>query len=251
MQLRYTRSVAEKSEASSDIPVNATLELHTSDDRQTLKARVLDTLVDEIMLGTLAPGDKLSEGRLAKTFGVSRMPVREALIELSRRGMVRVVPQVGTFVTELSTAEVVAQLEVREALEVQAARLLAERATEPVLTKLQTLLQTMQDAAESGNARTYVALDEAFHATIMQATQNPALNEHYRILTQALHREYLSLVVSASHGRMSRSLAEHQRVMECLTAGDVEAAEAAMREHVGRGREELRQALEARAGAKQ
>lgn len=210
---------------------------------------MLDTLVDEIVLGMLSPGEKLSEGRLAKRFGVSRMPVREALIELSRRGMVRVVPQVGTFVTEMSTEEVTAQLEVREALEVHAARLTAERSTPPVLAKLEALLEAMNDAAAAGNPRAYVALDEAFHSTIMQATQNSALLEHYRILTQALHREYLSLVVSATHGRMGRSLEEHREVMRCLREGDVDGAEVAMREHVVRGRAELRDALAARTAA--
>lgn len=216
-------------------------------ERQTLKSRVLETLVDEIMNGVLLPGQKLSEYRLAQRFGVSRMPVREALIELNRRGMVRVVPQVGTFVTEMTAEEISHQFEVREALEVQAARLSAERATEADLQKLEAIIEAMGDAANDGSARRYVALDESFHATIFQSTSNPALIEHYKALMNSLHREYLSLVVSATHGRMERSLLEHRQVLKGLRASNLDAAETAMREHVQRGKAELEEAIEQRS----
>jgi len=221
----------------------ATLRLQ---ENRTHKAMVIDSLVDEIINGDIAPGEKLSENRLAKRYGTSRMPVREALIELNRRGMVRVVPQVGTFVIEITPERAVSQFEVREALEVEAARLSAVRRDDEVLATLQDLLDRMQMAINDGQLKRHVTLDEEFHAVIFESAQNDVLREHYTLLKSMLHREYLAMVVSQLEGRMQRSHAEHTAVFEAIKAGDPVAADAAVRAHVTTGRIELQNALAAR-----
>ncbi|MCI0144239.1 GntR family transcriptional regulator [Arthrobacter bambusae] len=204
---------------------------------------VIDSLVDDIVSGEIPAGAKLSENRLARRYGTSRMPVREALIELNRRGMVRVVPQVGTFVIEITPERAVSQFEVREALEVEAARLSSLRRDDEALATMQDLLDRMQAAVVEGALRRHVALDEEFHAAIFDSTGNAALKDHYTLLMSTLHREYLAMVVSTLQGRMRRSLSEHIAVFEGIHSGDPRAADDAMRIHVTSGKHEIEKVL--------
>lgn len=215
-------------------------------DRRSYKTVILEALSDDVVSGKLMPGEKLSEIRLAERFGVSRMPVREALIELRRRGMVRVIPQVGTYVTEITTDLVLSQFEVREALEVEAARLSAARSSNADKKRLQDLMEQMSVEAAKGSTKMYIALDANFHAAIFESTGNPTLVEHYESLMGNLKREYLSLLVSSKEGRTSRSLAEHAAVLDAIVQGDSDLAGERMRTHVVTGRIELQEAMELR-----
>lgn len=206
----------------------------------------MDALSDDIVSGELKPGEKLSEVWLAERFGVSRMPVREALIELRRRGMVRVIPQVGTFVTEVAPDLVASQFEVREALEVEAARLSASRRDAADIERLRDILERMRGEAENGSAKKYIALDVDFHAAIFDSAANGPLKEHYDLLMGTLHREFMSLLVSSVEGRTVRSLAEHVAVLDAIVSGDPELAGNRMRAHVVSGKNELQEAMSRR-----
>jgi len=175
----------------------------------SMKDAIVSQLRQEIASGIIPFGEKLSEARLAQRFGVSRMPVREALKELEASGFVAIEHRRGTFVRSLSRPEILDLYEVREAVECMAARLCANRASNQIVALLDEVLFAMADA------------------------------DYYRLLIQQLRRGLLSLIVTRREGRMERSLAEHRAIVGAIRARDAQAAEAAMRTHVQQGRLEL------------
>jgi DNA-binding GntR family transcriptional regulator len=205
----------------------------------SMKDAIAAQLREEIASGTIAFGEKLSEARLAQRFGVSRMPVREALKELEAAGFVAIEHRRGTFVRRLSRREILDLFEVREAVECMAARLCADRATNEIVALLDEVMLAMGGAAQSGDADGYVASDERLHELIIQGAGNAPLADYYRLLVQQLHRGLLSSIVTRREGRMKRSLAEHEAIVAAIQARDAQAAEAAMRAHVQQGRLEL------------
>jgi DNA-binding GntR family transcriptional regulator len=205
----------------------------------SMKDAIVSQLRQEIASGTIAFGEKLSEARLAQRFGVSRMPVREALKELEAAGFVAIEHRRGTFVRQLSRPEILDLFEVREAVECMAARLCADRATNDIVAQLDEVMLAMGDAVQGGNADGFVGTDERLHELIMRGAGNAPLADYYRLLVQQLHRGLLSSIVTRREGRMERSLAEHEAIVGAIRARDAQAAEAAMRAHVQQGRLEL------------
>jgi DNA-binding GntR family transcriptional regulator len=205
----------------------------------SMKDSIVSQLRQEIASGTIAFGEKLSEARLAQRFGVSRMPVREALKELEAAGFVAIEHRRGTFVRRLSRREILDLYEVREAVECMAARLCAGRATNEVVALIDEVMLAMGGAARDSDADGYIATDERLHELIMQGAGNAPLADYYRLLVQQLHRGLLSSIVTRREGRMERSLAEHETIVGAIRARDAQAAEAAMRTHVQQGRLEL------------
>src|ERR1700722_4977740 len=205
----------------------------------SMKDAIVSQLRQEIASGIIAFGEKLSEARLAQRFGVSRMPVREALKELEAAGFVAIEHRRGTFVRRLSRREILDLYEVREAVECMAARLCADRATNDIVARLDEVMFAMGAAAQGGDAEGYIATDERLHELIMEGAGNSPLAAYYRLLVQQLHRGLLSSIVTRREGRMERSLAEHRALVGAIAARDAQAAEAAMRAHVQQGRLEL------------
>jgi DNA-binding GntR family transcriptional regulator len=198
--------------------------------------------------GQIAPGEKLSEARLAERFGVSRMPVRDAFKELENAGFVTIEERRGTFVRRTSRSEILDLFEVREAIEGMAARLCAYRANNDLLARLDEAIEAMSRQVKTLDMDGYSQTDERFHQLIMSGASNDWLSDHYRLLVQHLHRGLLSSIVTRREGRMDRSLAEHVEIMRALHAHDAQGAENAMRNHVHNGRMELQDEVSAKFG---
>src|SRR4051794_28645655 len=137
------------------------------------RAQAYDRLREAIVTLRLKPGERIADGRLAQELGVSRTPVREAILQLADEGLVDVVPQHGTFVAPISLEAVREAQFVREALEVAALREVVERITDAELAELDASL-TAQAEAEGDPARFY-ALDEAFHRRLMEISSFPGV----------------------------------------------------------------------------
>jgi DNA-binding GntR family transcriptional regulator len=212
------------------------------------KDLIIQQLRAEIVSGEIAPGEKLSEARLAERFGVSRMPVRDAFKELENAGFVTIEQRRGTFVRRTSRSEILDLFEVREAIEGMAARLCAYRANNQLLAKLDEAIEAMSRQVKAMDRDGYSRTDERFHELIMSGASNEWLSEHYRLLVQHLHRGLLSSIVTRREGRMGRSLAEHVEIMRALAAHDPQGAENAMRNHVRKGQMELQDEVGAKFG---
>ncbi len=200
---------------------------------QNLATLAYERLERAILEGDLPPGERLSESALARRFGISRGPLREAIGQLEGRGLVERVSNLGARVVALDTADLLDLMEVREALEGMACRLAAERLREDDLARLAALLDAHAHAEPIVSGRGYFqgSGDRDFHQLILRASGNRRLavqlgSELYPLLRLYRHR------LSMRPGRPAEALAEHRTILEALTARCPERAEAAMRAHI-------------------
>lgn len=204
--------------------------------------RVLVTLRRMISAGELAAGERLAEIPLAQRLGVSRMPVRMAFRELEQEGLLVRAGARGFAVRAVSSAQIVGAVEVRGVLEGLAARLLAERgANEAVLQTLKLCLREGDALLEKGSfteadAPLYLDLNIRFHAAIIEASGNAAIQE---ALSRNDHLPFASVKalaiernnLAAEYKRLNYAHMQHHDIVEAIAAGQGARAEALMREH--------------------
>jgi DNA-binding GntR family transcriptional regulator len=148
-----------------------------------VQAQVTSALRRLIVSGQLQPGEALSEAVLARRYGVSRTPVREALKQLEREHLVQIIPRVGTYVHNASTDDVLDGLIVEEALEGIAARLAAGRPTTPEVSELDRVAGEMEATAAAGAALAHIVdANRRFHDLILRAAESPARQFHLGLL---------------------------------------------------------------------
>lgn len=182
------------------------------------------------MTGVLRPGERLDEQSLALRFGVSRTPIREALMQLASAGLVRLQPRRGAFVASLSLQEVIERFEVMAALEGACGALAARRLTEEERQRLLAAHEACVREAPSGDTDAYYYANERFHQVLYAACHNRYLAEQARQLHDRL-KPYRRLQLRA-RSRVASSLAEHEAVVEAILAGDGARAERALKDHI-------------------
>jgi DNA-binding GntR family transcriptional regulator len=187
-----------------------------------------EILRERIMSGALAPGARLNEVALAEELKISRPPLREALRVLSGEGLVVIVPGRGAFVTDLDLESFVQVAEVRMALEVETARLAAERVQPDDVERLEHLMAELEEAL-SGPSRAYPHHLE-FHHALAEATRNSHLASH---LGEVIRQVRLaSIQTNENPQRAHEVLVEHRAIADAVLRGDAAAAAAAMRAHI-------------------
>lgn len=196
--------------------------------------RLADSLRDEleqdIVTGSLQPGERLDEQTLAARFGVSRTPIREALMQLASAGLVELQPRRGAFVASLSLREVIERFEMMAALEGACGALAARRIIDGERAALLETHEACIQQVASGDADAYYYANERFHHAIYEAAHNGYLAEQARHLRDRL-RPYRRLQLRA-RSRVATSLAEHQAILDAILAGDGEKAERVLKDHV-------------------
>jgi len=199
----------------------------------TLSEHVFRRIQSAIVRGEIAPGSKISEPELARAYGISRGPLREAIHRLEGQRLLVRIPHVGARVVSLSHAELIELYEIRESLEGMACRLAAERMTVEEIDELRRVLDTHeQDAAFKAGVGYYQQEgDFDFHYRIIQGSGN-------RTLSQMLCGELYQLVrmyriqFSATPNRPRQAFAEHHRILDAIAERDGELAELLMRRHI-------------------
>jgi DNA-binding GntR family transcriptional regulator len=196
----------------------------------TLWQRVHEHLRREILDNRLPPGSELNEVALSRSLGVSRGPVREALGRLASEGLVTVRPRRGAVVTALSGEGFLAAYQVREALETLAIRLAVPRLRPADLDRLQALVDEMVAVAEGGDVDAFFRANAAFHATFVDASGNPVLQEAMSRLLDQMGRYRMRSV--ALRGSLRRSTVEHKAILCAVRASDAEKAARLLGEHI-------------------
>jgi len=196
-----------------------------------LERRAYERLRDEILSGALAPGEQLVEARIADELGISKTPVREALIRLQRDGLVAIEPYRGARVIEPSPQDVREILELRLVLESQIARDLASRRPPEVLAALGASIDRSKAALTKGRKRELLDSLTEFSDIQAEACGNSRMT---KLLVDL--RSALLLIGNTSlrvEGREQRSIAEHEAILAAIDAGDPEAAARATAAHIG------------------
>lgn len=195
-----------------------------------LRDQVRDEVRKRISYGKLGPGQRLIEQSLADEFGVSRIPVREALRMLESEGLVETIPRKGVVVKTFSRQDLEHLYDVRTALEVQAFRLAAERATAKDSRKLEALLKRAAKAMEKADVSTVSQVNVEFHETVVEIAGNPFLSSMLEPLTGRL-----GLLMGQSHEH-DRQMTEHSGLAEAIAEHDADRAGAAALAHIRRSR---------------
>lgn len=193
-----------------------------------------------ILNGTYRPGQRIRETDIAQALGVSRSPVREAVVHLAQEGLVKLHPQRGAFVREFDIREVRELYEVREAVEVQAVRLAAERAGEEQLAGLRDLLDTVERAlGEHGSSTDGLRgrtptdpypLDLDYHREVAMLSKNERLAQYVMEVNTQLY--LAKLKSTAPPGRARGAHEEHLAIYEAIKGRDSGAAEEAMKRNL-------------------
>ena len=200
-----------------------------ADTLSTLRDLVVERLRSAIVSGHSAPGTLFSVPTLAEEFGVSTTPVREALLELARVGLVTAVRNRGFRVEPTSLETLTHLFAIRELLECFAVKALAERRpTDP--DELQRLARVIEAMVEREDVAAYIAADRAFHAELVSQAGNPLLT---RMIMEARDTMRLyGIDTGAGRKRQVTSVAEHYRLVDLVAAGKGEAAATLLSRHI-------------------
>lgn len=186
-------------------------------------------LREAIVSAHLGPGQTLSEMDLALELGVSRTPVREAFIRLAMEGLVGVFPQLGTIVGPIDVDAVVEAQFVREVLEVAAARIVCSSSDPSQVAPLLDVLEAQATACDEGDVDRFHQLDDDLHRMIFERAGHPTAWRVVHSAKPQLDRvRHLALPDASTR---LHDLAEHREIVDAITAGDAEAADAAVRRH--------------------
>lgn len=200
-------------------------------DRQSLREQVASVLRAALVAGEMRPGVLYSVPTLAERFGVSATPVREAMLDLAKEGLVDPVRNKGFRVTELADKDLDDITQLRELIEVPTVARLAEVITDADVEGLRGLAHAIVDSAAEGDLIRYLEADRRFHLRLLALAGNPRLVEtvsHLRAQSRLYGLEQL-----AEQGRLTASAAEHDELLDALQANDAAWAEAVMRRHLG------------------
>lgn len=211
---------------------------------RTLADRVCLQIVTAIVKGEIPPGHKISEPELARTYGISRGPLREAIRRLEGLRLIERKPHVGARVVKLSAHELIEIYHVREALEGMACRLAAQNMTDEEIEGLKALLDTHEKSVEQKEWSSYFQKegDLDFHYRIVQGSKNDKLNELLGADLYHLVRMY-RYQFSVSSSRPKRALKEHRQIIDAIEARDPELAELLMRRHISAARRNIENKL--------
>lgn len=185
--------------------------------------QVFDFLRDQIISMELVPGQKISENSLAERFGVSRTPIREAIVTLVNLGFVEVRPQRGTFVSKLSMKKIVEARFIREALEVAIASYVAKNHTPQLIRQCEEILRLQQETIVADDALAFQNLDDAFHQKLADFTQFERAG--ILIKSEKAHMDRVrNLSLQEFGGQYDKMLAQHSDILEAIKQSDSERA---------------------------
>jgi DNA-binding GntR family transcriptional regulator len=203
----------------------------------TVRAQAANELRDRILTGRLQPGDRLDLDQLTAEFGISRTPIREALLELSYEGLVAITPRSGMAVVGITPQDAVDSFAILAALVGKAAEIATSRITPAELTELREL-----EGAIHGSDNV-VAANRRFHRALNYSARSPRLLTHLRQAVRVVPGNFFELFPEQER----RSRREHSALLRKIEAGDGSAARSLAEEHVLRAGEALGGWLAARA----
>ncbi|RBQ19008.1 GntR family transcriptional regulator [Spongiactinospora rosea] len=206
------------------------LDLPVVGERQSLREQVGHALRVALITGEMRPGVVYSAPVLAAHFGVSATPVREAMLDLAKEGLVEAVRNKGFRVTELSDRDLDELAHIRELIEVPTVAGLADPARAAEFERLRPLAGEIVAAAERGDLLGYVAADLRFHEDLLTLAGNAHLVTVVRDLRN--RARLYGLDPLSRQGALAESAQEHVWILDALSRGDSAAAETLMRRHI-------------------
>ncbi len=200
---------------------------------EALNDIMLSRLRADIVSGTFAFGERLSEDKLSKLYGVTKAPVRSALLKLQAEGLLKILPQRGAFVMDPSLEAVRALCELRIALELEAARLALQRNPDRLAERFTEIVQKMEPVSRSVNSAVYQSLDTELHIAFFQIAESEMLEATY---LSAVHWRFAALRRRLAENKRlaTRSFPEHCQIRDAVVARDFTELSLLLRQHIDR-----------------
>jgi GntR family transcriptional regulator, rspAB operon transcriptional repressor len=196
----------------------------------SVRAQVYLLIRDAIVSLQLVPGQALSENELADQYGVSRTPVREALIRLADDGLVEVVPQLGTYVSRIDPQAVREAQFIRESLELASLPRAADRVTDADAAALRALLDEQRAAAAEHDLRRWFALDEDLHRTLLEIAGHRRV---WSVVQSAkAHLDRVRMLSLPEPAVVEDLTSQHTAIVDNLLGGRRRAAETVLARHL-------------------
>lgn len=199
--------------------------------RPTLRDHVSDALRAAIISGELEPGVLYSAPWLSERFGVSATPVREAMLDLVRQGLVTSVPNKGFRVTETSDEDLDSIARIRMLLEPPSVRSIVEVIPEADIPGLRAKADRIVDAAKRGDLVEYVDADRQFHLTLLEYCRNPRLSQIVSDLRA--QTRLFGLAALVERGELENSAQEHHTIIDLIERRRGDEVEQYLRRHIG------------------
>jgi DNA-binding GntR family transcriptional regulator len=196
---------------------------------RNLPDHVRSVLFEAILTGVLAPGERLMVDEVAEHFGVSKIPVREALKALESEGWVEIRPRRGTFVKPLSETELRQVFEMRRVLEPYSARLAALRRSDAQLVELEGLVAEGIQAIHAGDVARTTRANSQFHSVMAEAMNNELMGAAISNLESRLRRYFMAV----EWQQRAESMAQHRAIFEAIRDKNAALAEKLTVAHIG------------------
>jgi DNA-binding GntR family transcriptional regulator len=204
-------------------------------DANTRRQYVYKYVYENIIDLTYKPGTSLSENEIAAQLGVSRTPVREALIQLSKEDLVEIIPQIGTFVSLIDPNLVEESRFMRETLEIGVIKLAAENITEKTLLQLENSIKMQQIVIGDSDYKEFLHQDDAFHQVIFQSLDKDRTWQTIDQMNAQFKRVRILRLLTTGRSRWEDILHEHEKIVLCLRNKDVQLAQNTMKDHLTKG----------------
>jgi DNA-binding GntR family transcriptional regulator len=198
--------------------------------RNYLHDEVAQRLRALIQSGEMQPRERLNETVLAKRFGISRTPLREAIKILSAEGLLDILPNRGAQVASISLVEIEEVAEVIAGLEATAGELLCKHITEPEIVAIEALHERMRAAYRRNDAPDYFALNQKIHEAMLAAARNETLQGIYANLSSRIQRARFT--AHKTPEQWAKAMEDHDRMMELMRARNGVALGQLLRDHV-------------------
>jgi len=198
--------------------------------RPTLMSQALEEIREAIRKGKVKPGDRLVEMQLAKEMHISRFPIREALRYLEKEGLVETKPFKGTYVTQLTERDMEELYSLRSAIEEFAVRILIKHIDAEKIGKLESILQSMQQASKKEDLDKLISEDFRFHQTICELSGHRKLLEVWLTLENQL-RVFLT-IEKQLFGNSLQFVKSHHPILEAIQGRKIRPAQKAIRDHL-------------------
>lgn len=202
--------------------------------------QVYELLRHAIVTLALSPGDPINEKLICEQLGISRTPLREALLQLSSENLITVVPHSGTFVSRIDLQNVFDGHLVREALEIKASRLAALKMNTEIERQLEFNLHQQKYLAQDQNYSGFYKIDEEFHQIICELGSSKRV---WRIVYGAKAQLDQVMQLAPVDSRMDRWLQEHLEIIEALKSRNPDRCEQSMKVHLSRVFNAIRQVI--------
>ncbi len=199
----------------------------------TLREKILESIRDAIISGSMTPGSRVSEPELAERFGISRTPIREAFRQLESEGYLKVIPRKGAVVSAFTQKDVEEFYAIKSILEGYAARLACSRLTEKEIERLHSINKRLAELNTLSDVKQFFKVHSDFHDLFIKAADNEKLREMINLLVTRFQR--LRLMSISRPGRMAVSVEEHEKIIAAFRARDCEAAELLVRKNAEYG----------------